>query len=130
MASALFCYQLSIRSHPLLSASAPRVSINLRKRVYSPRLFPANYSCELCIFGRCMIVIKSLDVSHGAISPPTHVVTWVLIGCRCQIVNPRTSPRLVVSAGCSLTPHLTLQQRESSGVREYSIKDACHNIIG
>lgn len=88
----------------MLSASTLSLYLFESKSLY--HTYSSHYFRETCIFGRCMIVIKSLNVSHGAISPPTHVKTLLVIGGGCQIVNPHTSPQLAVSASCMLSPQL------------------------
>ncbi len=58
----------------------------------------SHYFKETCIFGRCMIVIKSLNVSHGAIRPPTHVRSCLVIGGG---MSDRRPPRISSAGGIS-----------------------------
>lgn len=90
------------RPFAMLSTSTTVLYLFENKSLF--HAYSSHYFRETCIFGRCMIVIKSLNVSHGVIRPPTLVRSWLVIGGGCQIVGPRASPRLAVSASCTLSP--------------------------
>ncbi len=61
----------AFRPFAMLSASTAILYLVENKSLF--HAYSSHYFRETCILGHCMIVIKSLNVSHCAIRPPTHV---------------------------------------------------------